>query len=46
MKQGNHNFSRAQIELSFIRATRHDKTKGLASALQRSELLDFLMRIA
>lgn len=46
IKQGNNSFSKTQIELSFIRATRNDKAKGLTSAMQRSELLDFIMRMA
>lgn len=35
---------RSQVELCFIGATRNDDTKGLKSAMQRSELLDFLLR--
>lgn len=37
---------RSQVELCFIGATRTDDTKGLKSAMQRSELLDFLLRLA
>ena len=46
MKYGNMKLSRAQLELSFIRATRNSSSKGLNSCLSRSELLDFIMRIA
>ena len=37
---------RAQLELCFIGATRTDDSKGLRSAMRRSELLDFIMRLA
>ena len=46
MKYGTVKLSRAQLELSFIRATRNSSTKGLNSCLSRSELLEFVMRIA
>ena len=35
-----------QVELQFISATKFDATKGLKSALQRWELIEFIMRIA
>ena len=34
------------IELSFIKATRFDDTIGLRSAMQRQELIEFLLRLA
>lgn len=34
------------MELQFISATKHDETRGLASALQRQELIEFLLRLA
>ena len=46
MKYGFIKLSKAQLELSFIRATRNSSTKGLNANLSRSELLDFVMRIA
>lgn len=38
--------SRGFAEISFIKATRRDDTKGLESALQRSELYEFILRMA
>jgi len=43
---GNARFSRANIELCFIRATRNSNKKGLASSMQRSQLLEFTLRLA
>ena len=46
MKYGNVKLSKPQLELSFIRSTRNQNVKGLNGTLSRSELLDFVMRIA
>jgi hypothetical protein len=37
---------RSQVELAFIQATRCDDTKGIRSAMQRSELYEFILRLA
>lgn len=37
---------RGQLEIIFMRATRNDKVGGLRGAVQRAELLDFMMRLA
>lgn len=37
---------RSKLELCFISATSEDETLGLRSAMQRSELLNFLVRLA
>ncbi len=37
---------RGVVELAFIGATRRDETHGLKSAMQRSELFEFILRIA
>ena len=38
--------TRAELELCFIASTRFDDTKGLKSAMQRMELIEFLLRVA
>jgi len=38
--------TKEQLELSFIQATRFDDTIGLKSAMQRQELIEFILRIA
>lgn len=37
---------RSKVEIAFISATAGDNTRGLKSSMQRSELLDFLTRLA
>ena len=37
---------RSQVELCFMRATRHDNVRGLKGAMQRSEFYDFVVRMA
>ena len=37
--------TRAELELSFIASTRFDDTKGLKSAMQRMELIEFILRV-
>lgn len=38
--------TRAQAELAFVRATRYDNVQGVSGALQRFELIEFIMRLA